>query len=240
MPTEISELFAVDIALGNHIIAAYAGHSAAYGPAEYREFVGRDAKRQVIRHDGDTPQEFLKAYFADAKSLVTSTGATAARVNVPMLPVIQYCRKPGLVSNDELSNSYWREKHKLGLDPESTIIAQLRFFALTLSYRMVIYARDKATLDRLELGWFAHVSDRRYGKDKFSTLYQIGGNNIPVTVHVRDAKMCNFTDESVTDETGHYFVASTMVEVDAPVIVGEAVTVVEPVTLQFAGRIING
>ena len=240
MPTETSEFFAVDIALGNHIINAYSAMSAAYGPSEYREFVGRAGSKRVFRHDCDTPQAFLKAYFGDAKAQTTSTGATGARVSVPMLPVVQYCRKPGLVSNDEYSSLYWKDRHQLIINEVGPVIGDLRFFMFTLTYRLVMFARDKASLDRLILGWYAHVSDRRGGKDKFDILYQITGNDVEETAYIRDAKSCNFTDESVTDDSGHYFVTSTMVEVDAPVIVGEAVTIVEPVTLQFAGEIING
>ena len=240
MPTETSELFAVDIALGNHLINAFSGMSATYGPSEFREFAGRDGSLQVFRHDCDTPQEFLKAYFADAKAQTTSTGATGARVSVPRLPVVQYCRKPGLVSNDEYTTRYWKERHQLIVNAVGPVIGELRFFMFTLTYRLALFARDKASLDRLILAWFAHVSDRRGGKDKFDILYQITGNNVQEKAYIRDAKSCNFADESVTDESGHYFVASTMVEVDAPVIVGQAVTIVEPVTLQFAGEIING
>ena len=83
MTDELSELFAVDVCFGNHILEAFKGLSG--GPKEFVEFLSRDDDEKVFRHDADSVQAFLKAYMGDAKAAKTETAGH--RVNVPKIPV---------------------------------------------------------------------------------------------------------------------------------------------------------
>lgn len=243
MSYDFSELFAVDVCLGNHILTAFTD-LAAHGPQEFVQFLGRPDAQKVMRHNADSVQGFLKSYIADAKGAVVESAGH--RVNQPLLPVCWYGRKPGLAGSDvHLEGPF--NKWRTLWNEAGTAVAEIRMLAVALNYDLAFIARDKPALDKLLLAWFGFISDTRAENHKFTVPYTIAtitpdppadpipGQPIPdiPPAEIRDPKTCAFTDATVA-EAGNFYAATTTLEVHAPVIFAKAVTVVDPIRIQFA------
>ena len=218
---EMSELFAVDIAFGTYILSAFTGFSATNGPKEFQEFIARASNQKVFRHQCDGVAAFLKNYLSDAKAVTSAAGATPARVNVAKLPVIYYYRKPGLVSDaDNIDGPFnqWVKRYAGADDTDMRL-------------RMLI-SRDKASLDRMSIAWFSLVSQSPVS-DRFKIHYEIAGNPIELKATVKNCKTCILDDASITDESGRFYAVTGKIDVSAPVIIGDAVEIVDPMRIQY-------
>ncbi|MFH1984786.1 MAG: hypothetical protein ABIL58_23340 [Pseudomonadota bacterium] len=239
-----SELFAVDVCFGNHILKAFDGIGG--GPLEFQQFVARAPNQQIMRHDADSVQAFLKAYTSDAKAATVETAGH--RVNRPLLPVCWYCRKPGLASSDmHVEGPYNKRRTLWAGDPNGEdlpLIMSARMLAVALNYNLAFIARDKPTLDKMSFAWFAFVSDTRADNHRFYIPYVEAGpeGTQSVTVQapalIRDPKTLALSDATVQG-TG-YFAVSALIEVHATVLVGAAVDVTDPLPVQYTGDPING
>jgi hypothetical protein len=227
--TEYSELHAVDIAFGGCILDAFSGLFVA-GPSEFKEFLTRDPKKKVFRHDSDSVQGFLKSYMASGNSV--DTIAAGKRVKSARLPVVNYSRQPGLVSDDENPGGIYN-RYKTLFHGETGM--KVRLLSVVLTYRLVFITRDKPTLDKFTLAWLAHVSDTQNGKHKFSIQYLVDGQRLDAMAQIKNPKMCSFDNESVTTETGHFFAVGTMVEVETPVVFGGVVDIHDPIRIEYVG-----
>ncbi len=244
MSNEFSELFAVDVCLGAQILKAFDGLSG--GPREFQEFLSRPPDKKVMRHDADTVQAFMANYIADAKAATTNT-VGGHRVNVPLLPVCWYGRKPGLASSDvHIEGPYnkwvvvWSDP-TTGEDPD--FFANMRMLSVALTYKLAFVARDKPSLDKLLLAWFVFLADTRARNHKFAVPYLVrtadGQSGVVASLppaEIRDPKSCAFEDESGDG----FFAAATNLEVHAPVLVGQEVDVVDPIRLQWAIEVCHG
>jgi len=232
MSNEFSELFAVDVCLGNQILKAFKGLSG--GPKEFKEFLARPDAKKVMRHDTDSVQSFLKDYMADAKAVATVEGH---RVNLPLLPVCWYCRKPGLAASDvHIDGAYnrWRTFWAEPEDAESAV-AKVRMLSVALNYDIAFVARDKPALDKMLLAWFSFVSDTRSLHHRFKIPFHISsgdGIDIDLPAEIRDPKTCAFQD--ATAGASNFYAASATIEVHAAVLFGAAVSVVDPIRLSWA------
>lgn len=232
---EFSELFAVDVCLGNQILEAFEGLSG--GPREFQEFLTRPANQKVMRHDTDSAQSFIKNYIADAKAVTTVEGH---RVNLPLLPICWYCRKPGLAASDIHVDGPFNKWRTLWAEPDDDepTIAKIRMLSVALNYNLAFVARDKPALDKLLLAWFSFVADTRSLHHRFKVPFHISGlpdaegADVEMPAEIRDAKTCSFDDATVA-EMG-VFGASTTLEVHASVLIGEAVSVTDPIRFQWA------
>ena len=234
---EYSELFAVDLAFGKHLLSSYSNLSGEKGPAEFKEFLTRDPKTKIFRHDADSVQGFLKNLMASGKNAVTET--SGKRVNYPKLPLVCYCRKPGLVSDDESTGGAFNKKRIRFTDDETTLL-KVKILSVVLTYRLAFVARDKPTLDKLLLSWFAYVSDTINNRHKFKVDFLVDGVDVDAVAVIHSPKSLSFDDESVTGETGRFFAAATSVEVSAPIFWGDVVEVVDPARIQYAWEVMEG
>ncbi len=234
---EFSELFSVDVAFSNHVLSSFSGLSAEKGPAEFKEFLTRDPKTKIFRHDTDSAQGFLKDMMSGGKTAVTEENGQ--RVNYPKLPVVWLCRKPGLVSDDESMGGAYNKGRIRFTDDEATAL-KVRMLSVVLTYRLAFIARDKPTLDKLLLSWFAHVSDTRHQKHKFTVAFLIDGVPVEAVAVVHSPKSLSFDDESVTGGTGRFFAATTSVEVSTPVFWGDVVEPIDPARIQHGWEVMEG
>jgi hypothetical protein len=235
MSVEYSELHAIDIAFGSHILAAFSG-LAMDGPAEFQEFLARDPKKQVFRHDAADVQGFLKSYMASGES-VSSIGTDKA-IRTTKIPVVNYSRQPGLVSDDENMGGI-HNKLKV-LFSGDLVGLNIRVLSVVLTYRLVFITRDKPALDKFALAWMAHTSDTSNQKHRFESHYTIGGEVLPIRAMIKNPKMCSFDNESITSETGHFYALGTTVEVETPVLFGAAVAIHDPLRIEYIGAVMHG
>jgi hypothetical protein len=233
MTTEYSELHAVDIAFGGHVLSAFSDLAVA-GPSEFKEFLARDPKKQVFRHDSDSVQGFLKSYMASGNAV--DTISEGKQVRSARLPVVNYSRQPGLVSDDENPGGIYN-RLKILFNEDTGL--NVKVLSVILSYRLVFIARDKPTLDKFVLAWLSRVSDTKHRGHKFETRHLIGDQELDITAMIKNPKMHSFDNESVTTETGHFFAAGTMVEIETPVLFGEVVTVYDPMQIEYIGRVME-
>jgi len=236
--TEYSELQAVDIAFGGYILGAFKGLSMAsdIGPSEFREFLSRADNKKVFRHDSESVQGFLKSYLASDNAV--DTLSAGKRVRTARMPVVNYCRHPGLISSDEnIAGIY----NRLKILFQDNVAFNVRVLGVVLSYRLVFIARDKPTIDKLSLAWLAHVGDTRKGKHKFITQHMVGGQSIEITAVIRDPKSILFQDESIAADSGRFFAVGTTIEIETPVLFGDVVTIHDPLRIEYVGvRSIHG
>jgi hypothetical protein len=216
---ETSELQAVDFALGDFMSAAWQGHNVADGPTQWREFLGRPRNKQVYRHDFDTPQEFMASLVGARANEKTVTGG--AKVNLPILPVMIYCRKPGITNGED----YAAVKQKRVWDVALETAYYLRPLPLILTYKLAFLAWDKLTLDKLQLAWYAYIS----WHDKFTVIYQIGTDTFETVGIIRGNKTVIFSDSSLTPKEGRLYIVETPLEVATQVVFGQSVVPGSPV-----------
>jgi len=218
MANEFSELQAVDFGLGRTICAAFDG-LAAVGPADYEEFLGRNSNKQVFRHDFDTPQDFISSYVGGRKgSRVVDPNTTA---NVLDLPLVAYCRKPGITNNENRGIIH----DKVRWDEDLETAFRLSVFPLYLQYRMIMLSWDKPTLDKLQLAWYAYLTKRRSKNHVFQVAYLIDGSPLTVNAFIQEPRAIETTDISLTKEEGRVFGVEYTLTVASQVLFGEAVEV---------------
>jgi hypothetical protein len=233
---EFSELFAIDVCVGAQILEAFKGLSG--GPKEFQQFLARPDNLKVMRHDTDAVQSFLKSYIADVKAQTSAT-VGGHRVNLPLLPVCWYCRKPGLASSDMHVDGPFNKWKTLWAGPsDEPTVAKIRMLSVALNYNMAFVTRDKPALDKLLLAWFAYIADTRSLHHRFKVPYHINvpvgdGLDVDMPAEIRDPKSCAFEDATVS-ELGNFYAASTSIEVHAAVLIGEAVSVVDPIRFTWA------
>lgn len=172
---EISELQAVDFALGTFIAKAFAGQNPNSGSKEWREFLGRDVKQQIYRGDHDDPAEFIKA-------LQKTTGQTV------QFPLIYYFRKPGFTNSD--NNRAIHGKGVANGGKSFNMVA----LPISLDYRFYLLAWDKPTLDKLSLVWYAYVNAKNA---RFTTKYMIDGEPFDeIPANIADNRTVTMSDNT--------------------------------------------
>ena len=219
MANESSELQAVDFGLGRSIVSAFDG-LAVVGPADYKEFIGRASNQQIFRHDFDAPHDFISAYVGGRKGSKEVDANTTT--NVLDLPLIAYCRKPG-INNNEDRGGIIREKIRWSEDLENAF--KLTVMPVTLEYKLMMLAWDKPTLDKLQLAWYAYLSDRKAGHHVFTVSYLIDEKPLEVNAFIRDTKAIETMDISLTKEEGRIFGVEQTLSVSSQVLFGESVEV---------------
>ncbi len=199
MSNELSELQAVDFAIGDFISKAFDGLSLTTGPKEWREFLGRSTAAQIYRHDAASPSEFVKALQASRKA---ETGTPPKRDNSPPLPAVYYYRKPGF------SNVNDRSKQIRGryLWNDALLTAyQIRLLHLDLDYTLVFVAADKPTLDKMAMAWYAYIVAHDSGVAKF----RVGSDIFDVPVTLQDHCNLTISDASEVTDNGRLLAATT-------------------------------
>jgi hypothetical protein len=218
---ETSELQAVDFALGAFMSDAFQGHNTLDGPAQWREFLSRARNKQIYRHDFDTPQEFMGSLTGARGNEKTLTGG--AKLNLPSLPVMIYCRKPGFTNGEDYAAVKGKRVWDLALENGY----QIRPLPLVLTYKLAFLAWDKLTLDKLQLAWYAYIA----WHNMFLVTYRIGTDTFDTVGIIRGNKAVIFSDASIPGKEGRLYIVETPLEVATQVLFGQGVVVPETVTL---------
>lgn len=206
MTNELSELQAVDFALGGFIAAAFTGLSQETGPKEWREFLGRTTAAQIYRHDAESPAAFVKA-------LQGSGLAKAGKQNALPLPVVYYSRKPGMTNSNDRSKPL---DHRYVVADSLKHVYRMKFLRLDLDYSLTFVAWDRPTLDKMCLAWYAYIT----GADRAMATYRIGSETMEIPVTIDDHCNLTFTDASEPSESGRLFAANTTYTVNTLVLFG--------------------
>jgi hypothetical protein len=215
---ELSELQALDFGLGRTMAAAFAGLSAS-GPADYREFVARASNKKIFRHDFDAPQDFISAYVGGRKGQTVGTNTKSNRLD---LPVIAYCRKPG-IRNDEDRGGVIHERIRWDESLENAF--KLSVLPVTVEYKIMMLAWDKQSLDKLQLAWYSNISNHRSAHHIFNVVYNIDDQPFEVKAFIKDSKNIETTDISLTKEEGRIFGVEQQITVTSQILYGEPVEV---------------
>jgi hypothetical protein len=217
---ETSELQTVDFALGAFMSDGFQGLNPLNGPIQWREFLARPRNKQIYRHDFDTPQEFVASLLGARSNEKTVSGV---KVNLPSIPVMIYCRKPGFTNGED----YAAVKNKRAWDTVLETGYQLRPLPLILTYKLAFLAWDKLTLDKLQLAWYAYIA----WNNQFAVTYGIGSDTFDTLGMIRGNKTVIFSDSSIPSKEGRLYVVETSLEVATQVLFGQAVTTPETLTL---------
>lgn len=209
---ELSELQAVDFAVGGYILAAFNGHAAS-GPKEWQEFCLRPGAKKVYRNDAENPSTFLKALSSGRKS---ETTAGTIHKGTHDLPVAYYFRKPGFTNSEDRKRLAGRHSWNDAL----TRAYDIEVLPIYLDYRMTFCAFDKLTLDKMMLAWYAY----QMKNEKFSVQYHLGQDNFDVNAFVLDHKTVTMTDTSEPIENGRLYAVEATISVYTQVIFGAEAT----------------
>lgn len=172
---EISELQAVDFALGTFIAKAFTGQRPDSGSKEWREFLTRNVKQQIYRGDHDDPAEFVKTLQQTTKQTV-------------QFPIIYYFRKPGFTNAD--NNKAIHAKGVTNSGKSYDLVS----LPISLDYRFYILAWDKPTLDKLSLAWYAYVNAKNA---RFTIKYMIDGELFDeIPANIADSRTVTMSDNT--------------------------------------------
>ncbi len=213
---ETSELQALDFALGASILSAF--QNCAYkGPANWIKFLQAEPKDKIFRIDHEDSLSLIKALENKEK---TSSGKAS-------LPVVAYFRKPGLTNGDLTANVV----NKTMFDEQLSSSMRLSFLPVAIDYSMTFAAWDMLTLDKMQIAWYAHMA-RNYRANRFIYPVMIDTEVLEVPVNFVDPKTVIFSDTSPPkQEAGRIYSVSYDFTVNTQLVVGEAVTVPDPITV---------
>jgi len=213
MTIELSELQAIDFALGAHIVGAFTGHNKMAGPKQWREFLTRADGKKVWRTEADSPSDFLKQLAASGKNEAIVNGKI---VNLPPLPCVYYFRKPGM-SNGADNRSF---AMKNVWDDNLLNAYSLTRLPVILQYTLVFAAWDKPALDKMQLAWYAYLLNHK----RFVTPVGIDGGVFDVPAWILDPKTMMFADISIPKGDGRLFAVEATVEIETMVLYGNDIT----------------
>lgn len=217
---EITELQAVDISLGGVFAAAYDGLGAT-GPENYKRFCTRPIAEKIFRTQVDSPDELVRKIAASKKGQGRSSTPPTPGEHLPDLPVIAYFRKPGMTNGDDFT----RISEKVMYDEALEKQFRLTFCPVALDYSIIMAAWDKPTLDKLQIGWYAHtVKNCRKGA-RFVVPYLLDGSPFEIPAWVTTPRSVLFTDSSLPTSEGRLYAVSAGLTVNTFVLVGQAVTI---------------
>ncbi len=216
---EFSELQAIDFALGAHIAKAYRYLSRSAGPDAWKKFLHRPVNRQIFRSEIESPKDLLKAIWSSRKAEKSIAGGVLS--NVPELPAVAYYRSPGMSHDDKggvhHANKAWNN--------DLTKAFNLSIFPVVLDYKLMFLAWDKASLDKLQLAWYAFSSNVRAGNNVFPIKYRIAGELFDnVRAIIVDPKRMLFTNSSAGQAGGRLWAAETGLQLSTQVIYGDHVS----------------
>ena len=231
----ITELEAVDIALSAVIAGAYDG-LADSGPEAYRRFLKRPVKEKFFRGNYSDPADLLRKVASAMKGRGADSGKPGK--GEPDLPLIAYNRVPGLMGADDRSiirKVLWNDDYTKAYD--------LTIINLSLSYKVTFLAWDTPTLDKISVGWFAHISRKARVNRRFIVPVRIGDDILQVPANINDPRSIMTSDVSINfHDGGRIYGAETDVTVNTSVVTGMNVTPMTEVEIVGIARdyITNG
>lgn len=215
-PNAISDLQAVDFAVGGIIVGAYDGLRDDK-PEAFRRFLTRPPKEKIFRAENEDPPSLIRRIAQH----------NPGKKNVPDLPVVAYYRSPGIVAD--------QNQKPVVLDVERYIggtdrAMRLTSIPVTLSYSLLWCAWDKPTLEKIALAWFAYVAQRGRKHSRFVVPYMLGTEPIEIPASISIPREIQADNASPEQGEGRLWAARALVEVNTQVLYGREVRPVDEIT----------
>lgn len=207
----ITPLQSVDFAVGGVLLRAYEGLERT-GPRGFQRFLERPATEKIFRGDNeDLPSTFTR--------VTQKIGEEDGSADV--LPLVIYCRPPGLVSSDErppaLSHIRYNEAR--------TQAMRLSVIPLILTYDIAFLAWDKLTQEHLALAWHCFIAQLGRKNSRFRVPYRIGGEDVDVHASIVGTRDILTENASLPESEGRLWAARTRIEVKTQALYGREVEV---------------
>lgn len=220
MAYDITELQAVDFALGAVIAASFDG-LAESGPGNFVRFLQRSITEKIFRVDHLDGADLLKKISTDKK------GAETDAQKRPELPLVAYYRKPGL-NNGEARARAW---NKTVFNEALLTSYELSVLPVSLDYSMTFATWDKPALDKMALAWYAYIARPGRAHSRFIVPTKVGEDTFETPANIEDPRTVMFSDVSPDAGERRLFAASCDFVVNTHVLVGEAVSHLDEITI---------
>ena len=209
---DLTDLQAVDFALGGVIAGAYEGLADA-GPQAFRRFLARPVREKIYFVQNDDIQKVLRR--------------VAGRENEPGkpkpdLPLIAYYREQGVAADPNqpvvLSEAvrFVNEERVWGMDKAM----RLTTIPVALTYSILMLGWDRATLDRMTLAWFGYIAPLYRNHSRFVVPYILDGERVEVRASISAPREVLTSSEPMADDGKRLWGARTMVEVTTQALYG--------------------
>ena len=220
MNFDLSELEALDRAFGTHILSAYAAMDKNAGPWHFRQFMEKPDNQRVYRGEYDDPKTFIDSL----RSYLKQTQKEGDRVyNQAVLPAVYYYRTLDMATSEPDAGNVVADQVLWTADgTQSLSISMAR---LNLTYKLVFVAPDKATVQRLLLAWYFHISNTRQGGHRIPVTYEIAGEPLELSAQIIDPQTLGATNISLPKNEERLFAVECEYEITAPVLYGQQISV---------------
>ena len=225
---DLSELDAVDKALGCHIVDSLRVLSKNCGSHSMQKFLNRESYQQVFRGEAEDPRalvQSLRMYGSQKKA----GGEFSSSIQ---LPVIWYYRDMNMTSAEADDGNQW-----MGAcvssdgSPKKFRVSMSKFL---LSYRIAFVAHDKNTAQRLALAWHFWVSDKVGGQHKFTVSYRIQDELFELPCVIQDPQTLTAENISVDHRAeSRLFALQVSHDVLVPALYGRQVVTDDPIRWQI-------
>jgi len=214
---DISELDAVDHAIGRHLAAAIESIDKDKGSRDFQLFLKRAPMDQIARGLSKSPSEL-------ARKVTRKSGMRRIadkELNSFAWPMVYYYREIGMGTADGQDTALHHQPEFSWLSPDNLSKYDLTLSEVKLRYRIMIGASSSADLERLLLAWHFYLSKHT------STViaYRIQGQEFHLPVVFDTPKQFQADDISVELDEGRLFAVELVHEVLAPVLSGHEVDV---------------
>lgn len=218
---DISDFYGVDLAFGCHIIDALKELNPEHCPHHVKAFLKRETKQQVIRADYESPREFIRA----VRQFQKQAGSDGERkFNQASLPLINYFR-PLKFENAPAEYAQFVES-TTGFDDKLLQQTNISISYLSLTYRVVFMATDKASVERLLLAWHMYIGKRNAGGHRLNVTYNLCGGEFEFPLTIEDSQSISTENLSSIYGEGRLFAVAVEHVVNAPVLYGKEVAIV--------------
>lgn len=210
----ITDLQAVDFALGSLFSRCYAACSPDNAPKAFQRFLARPDKEKIFYVKNDDVQNAMRK-LARLEDDHEKQG--------PDLPVIFYYREHGFAAD---TNQHIQVAEVTRFVGETSIMnkdAAMRIttIPLTLTYSMLFLAWDRASIERMALAWWAHTAPLTRKHSRFTVSYTLDGERFEVGASINAPREILTSSESMNgNEDMRLWGSRTMVEVNTQAIYG--------------------
>lgn len=216
---DLTDLQAVDFALGKLIGDCYNALAPDSGPAAFQRFLARPVGEKVYYAKNDDVQCALRK--------LVGLENEPERKN-PDLPAIIYYREQGITAdqNNHLqvrdTTRFTHEDRQWCRDPAM----QITMIPLTLTYSMVFAAWDRASIERMALAWWGYIAPLGRKHSRFTVPYLLNGELVEVGASILAPQEVLTSSEQIGDNSEMRIWGSrTMVEVNTQAIYGAKVEI---------------
>lgn len=232
---DVSDLHTVDMAFGGLIVEAINAIDPEACPYNLQEYLKRDSQRQVIRGDFDSPREFIRAVRRHQKQ---QKPEDLNKFNQATLPIINYFRPLGFESAPTEFASM--VEAQTGFSDDLLQRSKVAINFLTLTYKVVFMATDRASVERMALAWHMHIAKKRSGGHKFEATYNFCGHDYEFPLVIEDPQTLQANSLISGTDEGKLFALEVEHEVNAPVLYGEQVNITSPIKWKVGFKLVEG